>query len=179
MVKKTKYQSSQTSFETLIIKLYTHKFFKTKFHHFHPWKSPRLDFNFLEKWRNVTTTIREEERIHWRRGGSKRRRKNTKKREEEEAGNKLYKRTTHGAREGARRALLWCRRNIYDFSVTMAGDLPYVQRLNRSFRMKRIGGSTAPRHVGGASANRPRKDLTLPPPRFNATRPRDKSSNPV
>lgn len=46
----------------------------------------------------------------------------------------------------------------------MPGDLPYVQRLNRSFRMKRIGGSTALHHVGGASAARARKDLTLPPP---------------
>ena len=102
-----------------------------------------------------------------RRGGGRRGRKK-KEEDEEEVGNKLYKRTTHGAQEGARRlglcSSMWYRRNIYDFSVTMPGDLPYVQRLNRSFRMKRIGGSTGLHHVGGASAARARKDLTLPPP---------------
>ena len=109
------------------------------------------------------------------------RRGKKKEEDEEEAGNKLYKRTTHGAQEGARRlglcSSMWYRRNIYDFSVTMPGDLPYIQRLNRSFRMKRIGGSTARHHVGGASAARARTDLTLTLandlPRFNAPRPRE------
>ena len=43
----------------------------------------------------------------------------------------------------ADRASMWRGRNIYDFAMTMPGDLPLRRALNRSFRMKRIGGSTA------------------------------------
>lgn len=43
----------------------------------------------------------------------------------------------------AYRASMWRGRNIYDFAMTMPGDLPLRRALNRSFRMKRIGGSTA------------------------------------
>ena len=43
----------------------------------------------------------------------------------------------------ADRASMWRGRNIYDFAMTMPGDLPLRRALNRSFRMKRIGGSMA------------------------------------
>lgn len=54
-----------------------------------------------------------------------------------------YIKGPHTAREKGQVAAPWRGRNIYDFAMTMPGDLPLRRALNRSFRMKRIGGSTA------------------------------------
>lgn len=59
--------------------------------------------------------------------------------------NKLYKKTTHGARKRgqvtAERASMRRERNIYMMRRDYAGGFTLRRALNRSFRMKRIGGS--------------------------------------
>lgn len=62
-------------------------------------------------------------------------------------GNKLYKRTTHGAQEeagGPRGPEHVVQAKYIRLVRDYAGGFTLRRALNRSFRMKRIGGSTAP-----------------------------------